>query len=262
MTDASLSAEKEGPIGWMIFNNPGRRNAVTYEMWAAMPGILADFAADPNVRVAILRGGGDQTFISGADISQFEAKRSTPEDMAAYNRTLAQANDALIQLQKPTIAMVRGHCIGGGLGIALCCDLRIAADDARFGIPAARLGLGYAYEGVKRLVDLVGPSFAKEVFYTARQFDAGEALTMGLVNRVVPAAELETFTREYSARIAGNAPLTIKAVKLSADMAVAETGEKDLRVARDAVDACNHSEDYREGRRAFLEKRRPQFKGR
>lgn len=262
MTDASLSAEKEGPIGWLIFNNPGRRNAVTYEMWSAMPGLLGDFAADPNVRVVIVRGGGDQTFISGADISQFEAKRSSAEGMAEYNRALAQANGALIELQKPTIAMIRGHCIGGGLGIAVCCDLRISADDGRFGIPAARLGLGYAYDGVKRLVDLVGPSFAKEIFYTARQFDAGEALTMGLVNRVVPAAELETFTREYATRIAGNAPLTVKAVKLAADAAVADAGQRDLSVVHSAVQACNDSDDYREGRRAFMEKRRPQFRGR
>ena len=262
MTDASLSAKKEGPIGWMSFNNPGRRNAVTYEMWAAMPGILADFASDPNIRVVIVRGGGDQTFISGADISQFESKRGTPADMARYNATLAEANAALIGIQKPTMAMIRGHCIGGGLGIALCCDLRIAADDGRFGIPAARLGLGYAHEGVKRLVDLVGPSFAKEIFYTARQFDANEALAMGLVNRVVPAAELETFTREYATRIAGNAPLTIRAAKLAADAAVADTGQRDLDAVHGAVDACNRSGDYQEGRRAFLEKRRPQFKGR
>jgi enoyl-CoA hydratase/carnithine racemase len=262
MTDASLSAEKEGPIGWIIFSNPGRRNAVTYEMWAAMPGILADFAADPNVRIVIVRGGGDQTFISGADISQFETKRGTPEAMAEYNRALAQANNALIQSAKPTIAMIRGHCIGGGVGVAVCCDLRITADDGHFGIPAARLGLGYAYEGVKRLVDLVGPSFAKEIFYTARQFDASEALTMGLVNRVVPAAELETFTREYATRIAGNAPLTIRAVKLAADAAVADADQRDLSAVHGAVQACNDSEDYREGRRAFMEKRRPQFRGR
>jgi enoyl-CoA hydratase len=261
MSEASLLAKKEPPIGWMIFNNPDRRNAVTYEMWAAMPGVLADYAADPQVRVVIVRGGGELTFIAGADISEFEAKRGTPEDIARYNAALAEGSAPLIQLPKPTIAMIRGHCIGGGLGIALGCDLRIAADDARFGIPAALLGLGYSYEGVKRLVDLVGPSFAKEIFYTARQFDAAEALAMGLINRALPAVELETYTREYAARIAGNAPLTIKAAKLAVDAAVAETGQTDLREVRAAVEACNHSADYREGRRAVLEKRRPQFKG-
>ncbi|MFL6649529.1 MAG: enoyl-CoA hydratase [Sulfurifustaceae bacterium] len=261
MTNASLLAEKDGPIGWMIFHNPDHRNAVTYEMWAAMPGILADFAADPAVRVIVLRGGGGETFVSGADISQFEAKRSTPEAIADYNARLAEATIALSRVQKPTIAMIRGFCIGGGLAIASNCDLRIATDEARFGIPAARLGLGYAYEGIKRLVDLIGPSFTKEIFYTARQFDSKEAAAMGLVNRVVPAAELESYTREYAARIAGNAPLTIKAVKLSAEAAVAEAGGNDLREVRQAIEACNRSADYQEGRRAFIEKRRPQFTG-
>jgi enoyl-CoA hydratase len=139
--------------------------------------------------------------------------------------------------------------------------LRIAADDARFGIPAALLGIGYAYEGVKRLVDLVGPSFAKEIFFTARQFDAAEALAMGLVNRVVPAADLETYTHEYASRIAGNAPLTIKSVKLAVDAALLDP-PKDLAAVKAAIDACNRSEDYKEGRRAFLEKRRPRFRGR
>jgi len=262
MTEPSLLSKKDGPIGWMIFNNPDRRNAVTYEMWAAMPGILADFAADPVIQVIVIRGAGEQTFISGADISQFEAKRSAPADQAHYNAIFGKGNAALVDIPKPTIAMIRRHCIGGGLGIAVGCDLRIAADDARFGIPAALLGVGYAYEGVKRLVDLVGPSFAKEIFYTGRQFDAGEALAMGLVNRVVPLAELETYTREYATRIAGNAPLTVKASKLAVETALAEGARKDLQAAHRAVEACNLSEDYQEGRRAFLEKRRPQFKGR
>lgn len=262
MTDASLLAKKEDAIGWLVFNNPEHKNAVTYEMWSALPAAAADLAADPAVRVVIVRGGGEQTFVSGADISQFEAKRGSAEAIADYNARLAEATAALARLAKPTIAMIRGFCIGGGLAIASMCDLRIAADDAQFGIPAARLGLGYAYEGIKRLVDLIGPSFTKEIFYTARQFTAAEALTMGLINRVVPPAELETHTREYAARIAGNAPLTVRSTKLSVDAAVAERGARDLREVLDAIAACNKSEDYREGRRAFLEKRRPQFKGR
>lgn len=262
MTAPSLLSKKDGPIGWMIFSNPDRRNAVTQEMWAAMPGVLADFATDPAIHVMIVRGAGEQTFISGADISQFEAKRSQPADQEHYNAIFSKANTALAEVGKPTIAMIRGYCIGGGLGIAVGCDLRIATDDARFGIPAALLGVGYAYTGVKRLVDLVGPSFAKEIFYTGRQFDAGEALTMGLVNRVVPPAELETYTREYATRIAGNSPLTIKAAKLCVETALAEGSKKDLQAAHRAVEACNLSEDYKEGRRAFLEKRRPHFKGR
>jgi enoyl-CoA hydratase/carnithine racemase len=262
MIDASLLAKKEAAIGWLIFNNPEHKNAVTYEMWAALPALADDLATDPAVRVVIVRGGGEQTFVSGADISQFEAKRGSAEAIADYNARLAEATAALARLRKPTIAMIRGFCIGGGLAIASMCDLRIATDDAQFGIPAARLGLGYAYEGIKRLVDLIGPSFTKEIFYTARQFTAAEALTMGLINRAVAPAELETYTREYASRIVGNAPLTVRATKLSVDAAVAESGGKDLREVLDAIAACNRSEDYQEGRRAFLEKRRPQFKGR
>jgi enoyl-CoA hydratase len=262
MTAPSLLSKKDGPIGWMIFSNPDRRNAVTQEMWATVPEVLNDFAADPAIQVVVVRGAGEQTFISGADISQFEAKRTAPADQERYNAIFGKANAALAEMAKPTLAMIRGYCIGGGLGIAVGCDLRIATDDARFGIPAALLGVGYAYTGVKRLVDLVGPSFAKEIFYTGRQFDAGEALTMGLVNRVVPAAELETYTRECATRIAGNSPLTIKAAKLCVETALAEGSKKDLQAANRAVEACNLSEDYKEGRRAFLEKRRPQFKGR
>lgn len=261
MTEASLLAKKEPPIGWVIFDNPDRRNAVTYEMWAAMAGVLADFAADPEVRVVVVRGGGERTFVAGADISQFDAKRGTPEDIKRYNTALAEGNAALIQLPKPTIAMIRGHCIGGGLGIALGCDLRIATDDARFGIPAALLGLGYAYEGVKRLVDLVGPSFAKEIFYTARQFDAAEALTMGLVNRVLPRAELDAYCADYTRRISENAPLTIRAVKTAVSENLKPPGERDTALCEAQVAACFASQDYVEGRTAFTEKRKPQFIG-
>ncbi len=262
MTEASLLAKKEDAIGWLIFNNPDHKNAVTYEMWAAVPRAVADLVADSTVRVVVVRGGGEQTFVSGADISQFESKRSSPDAVADYNTKLAEATVALARLPKPTIGMIRGYCIGGGLAIASMCDLRIATADARFGIPAAKLGLGYAHDGIKRLVDLVGPSFTKEIFFTGRQFDANEALAMGLINRAVPPADLETYTREYATRIAENAPLTITATKVSVDAAVTEIGGKDLRAVHDAIAACNRSDDYQEGRRAFLEKRRPQFKGR
>lgn len=261
VTDGII-AEKVGSVGWLIFNNPDRLNAVTYEMWAAMPAALDDFAADSAIRAVVLRGAGDKAFVSGADISQFEKKRGSADAVAEYNATAGRAGAALLKLQKPTIAMIKGYCIGGGLGIALGCDIRIAADTSRFAVPAAKLGLGYAYGGIKRLVDVVGPSFAKEIFYTARQFTAEEAHSMGLVNRIVPAADLDAYVADYTERVAANAPLTIQAVKIAADAAMAEAGEADLAAVSAAVKACFDSEDYIEGRRAFLEKRKPRFAGR
>jgi enoyl-CoA hydratase len=207
-----MIAEKDGAIGWMIFNNPERRNALSLDMWQAMPVILDEFERDPAIRVVVLKGAGDKAFVSGADISQFEKQRSSAESIAQYDKIAEAANAKLQECRKPVIAMIRGFCIGGGVGVALQCDLRIAADSSRFGVPAARLGLGYRWAGVKKLVDLVGPSFAKEIFFTARHFSAAEALTMGLINRAVPEAELESYVRSYCAMIAENAPLTMEAV--------------------------------------------------
>src|SRR6202040_1900680 len=184
-TDKMLS-RKEGHVGYVIFNNPERRNAVSLEMWEATVRILDDFGNDNDIRVVVLTGAGDKAFVSGADISKFESERANEEAQARYNEMVAKANDSLYEFPKPTIAMIRGYCIGGGLGLAVCCDLRIASDNSRFAIPAAKLGLGYGFPGIKRLSDLVGPSFTKEIFYTARQFDAAEAQAMGLVNRVLP----------------------------------------------------------------------------
>lgn len=257
-----MIARKEGGIGWMIFNNPARHNAVGLEMWEAMPVILADYEADPSIRVIVLAGAGEKAFISGADISQFEDQRASMAAVKHYDEVAGRANEALVGATKPTIAMIRGYCIGGGLGVALDCDLRIASDDSRFAVPAARLGLGYAYPGVKRLVDVVGPSFAKEIFYTARQFSAAEAQAMGLVNRAVPRDELESYVRSYAETIAGNAPLTVAAVKKAVNEVVKDPQRRDLDAVQAAVDACFASEDYKEGRRAFMEKRRPAFKGR
>lgn len=257
-----MIARKDGAIGWMIFNNPARRNAVSLEMWEAIPQILAAYEEDPAVRVIVVTGAGEKAFVSGADISQFEKERSTPEQVKHYEDISSRAAAMLTGTVKPTIAMIRGFCIGGGLGTALNCDLRIAAEDARFGVPAARLGLGYGYTGVEKLVRLVGPAYAKEIFYTARQFDAAEALQMGLVNRVVPVAELEEYVRGYAATIAGNAPLTIRAVKKTVGEALKDPGKRDEAAVKAAVDACFTSDDYKEGRRAFMEKRRPAFQGR
>jgi enoyl-CoA hydratase/carnithine racemase len=256
-----MIADKEGAIGWMLFNNPARHNAVSMDMWQAVPEILSEFERDPDIRVVVLAGAGGKAFVSGADISEFGEQRSSPEQIRKYNATSGEANEAIIRCSKPTIAMIEGYCIGGGLGVALCCDLRLAADNSRFAVPAAKLGLGYAYPGIKRLADVVGPSFAKEIFFTARQFDASEALQMGLVNRVRPAAELRNYVAEYARVIGENAPLTITSVKRSVNEACKDPDARDLEAAQRAVDACFSSQDYIEGRTAFMEKRRPVFKG-
>jgi enoyl-CoA hydratase/carnithine racemase len=257
-----MIAKKDGPIGWMQFNNPARHNAVSVDMWKAVPEIMSEFANDEQIRVVVLSGAGGKAFISGADISEFAEKRSSREHVVEYDRIAGLANAAIIDFQKPTIAMIQGYCVGGGLGVALCCDLRLAAENSSFAVPAAKLGLGYAYDGIKRLVDIVGPSFAKEIFYTARQFNATEALQMGLVNRVVPASDIETYVRDYAGTIGGNAPLTINSVKLSVNEATKDPAKRNLAAAQAAVDACFASADYVEGRTAFVEKRKPAFRGR
>jgi enoyl-CoA hydratase/carnithine racemase len=260
MTERMI-AKKDGTIGWMIFNNPERRNAVSLDMWEAIPGIMDDFIKDSAVRVIVLAGAGDKAFISGADISQFEKNRSSAESVAHYDETAAKGSNAIHHSPKPTIAMIRGYCLGGGLNTAMRCDLRIAAEDARFAIPAARLGLGYGYPGSRMLVDLVGPAYAKEIFFTARQFDAQEAWRMGLVNKVVAVADLESTVRSYAETIGANAPLTVATSKMAVDAAVRDPEDRDLKAVQASVDKCFASEDYKEGRRAFMEKRKPVFRG-
>jgi enoyl-CoA hydratase/carnithine racemase len=244
-----------------VFNNPERHNAMSLEMWATMGRVMEDFAKDESLRCVVLSGAGNKAFVSGADISRFGEERSSEAAVAHYNETTEKASHALYAYPKPTIAMIRGYCIGGGLGIATCCDLRIASDNSRFAVPAAKLGLGYAYPGLKRLVDVVGASFAKEIFYTARQFDAEEARSMGLINRVVPDAELEAYVKKYAETIAGNAPMTIKAVKKVVGEILKTESERDMKGADEIVKACFRSKDYIEGRDAFMEKRKPVFTG-
>jgi|HubBroStandDraft_1064217.scaffolds.fasta_scaffold10660_3 enoyl-CoA hydratase len=260
VTSPHMLAEVEGSIGWMTFNKPERRNAVSLDMWEAMPEILEEFENDPAVRVIVLKGAGDKAFVSGADISQFEKARSSEAANAHYDRISDLAGKALAECGKPTIAMIRGYCIGGGLGIAIGCDIRIASDDSKFGIPAARLGVGYGAPGVKKLVGLVGPSYTKEIFFTARHFTATEAQTMGLVNRVVQGVELEDYTRKYCATIADNAPKTINTLKRTV-AEVLHGHEADWELCDRLVKDCFASQDYIEGRRAFMEKRRPVFRG-
>ncbi len=257
-----MIAKKDGGIGWMIFNNPKRLNAVSFDMWKAMPEILADYAADDDIRVVIVTGAGGKAFVSGADISEFEEKRGSEAAIAEYNAAGEGARAALADFEKPTIAKIRGYCIGGGLAVALNCDLRIASEGSRFAVPAAKLGLGYAFPGIARLSDLVGPAIAKEIFFTARQFSGEEALAMGLINRLVPANVLDSYIEDYAATIAANAPLTIRAVKMAVEEYVKPEGERDLATVQDAVDACFASTDYVEGRTAFMEKRKPAFQGR
>jgi enoyl-CoA hydratase/carnithine racemase len=254
-----LIVRKEGATGWLIFNNPERRNAISVDMWEAMPGVLEKFGSDPDVRVIVLAGAGDKAFVSGADISQFESQRSSAEAVQKYEELAEGAQLKLQTFDKPTIAMIRGYCLGAGVNIANVCDLRIAADDARLGIPAAKMGLGYRASSMKNLVDIIGAAQAREVMITGRHFSGAEAREMGWVNKVVPAAELEKATREMCEIIGGNAPLTMRAAK----RIIREVTRKDYDAeqCRAWVRECFESADYKEGRKAFMEKRKPVFTG-
>lgn len=258
----TMLAEKDGPIGWITFDNPARRNAVSLAMWQALRRIVGEFEADAAIRVIVVKGAGDTAFVSGADISEFGEKRSSPETVGSYNRAAEEAAEALKHAGKPTIAMIRGFCIGGGVSVAMSCDMRIAAEGARFGVPAARLGLGYEFKGVRKLVDVVGPSFAKEIFFTARQFTAEEALAMGLINRLLAVPDLERFVRGYAQTIADNAPMTVASIKTIVEEVMKDESQRDIALCQEVVDRCFNSADYIEGRTAFMEKRKPVFTGR
>jgi enoyl-CoA hydratase/carnithine racemase len=248
-------------VAHIQFNNPERRNAVSLEMWQAVGRALDGFAADQRVRALVLSGAGGKAFVSGADISKFEQERASAEAIAHYNATTAEVSSKLVAFPKPTIAQITGSCVGGGVALAVCCDLRICGEGSRFGIPAARLGLGYGFAGVNRLVQLVGPAFAKEIFFTARLFSAAEAQAMGLVNRVVPDGEVAAYVADYAQKISDNAPLTIASIKAIVGEALKDPAERDLARCKALVDECYASQDYVEGRRAFMEKRKPQFVG-
>ena len=257
-----IHVEKEGAFAWLIFDHPERRNAISHEMWLALPGAAEALGRDPEVRVVLLRGAGELAFVSGADISEFEGRRTGAGAAAAYEETAGRAFAALANLDKPVLAMIHGFCVGGGLATALAADLRYAADDASFAIPAARLGLAYHAGGIHALEQIVGPSTAKEILFGARRYGAAEAQALGLVNRVFPKVELEKQVREIAAGIAANAPLTIRSVKLLLRELGKEAGARDRAAMAEAIQRCFESADYKEGVRAFLEKRPPRFQGR
>jgi enoyl-CoA hydratase/carnithine racemase len=259
-TDKIL-AEKTDGIGWLTFNNPERRNAMSLDMWQAVGTVLEDFENDPEVRVVIMRGAGGKSFVAGADISQFEDQRKNAEQAEAYGKISDGAKKRMLSLSKPLIAMIQGFCIGGGLGIATSADIRIASEDSKFGIPAAKLGLAYAFGALEKLVGLVGPSFAKEILFTGRKLDAQEALRIGLVNRIVPVDRLEATVRDMAAEIVTNAPLTVRSAKITIDQVMRDPDKRDMALVEESFRQCFDSKDYAEGRKAFMEKRTPQFTG-
>jgi enoyl-CoA hydratase len=262
LSSDKILSKKNGAIGHLIFNNPEKRNAFSLDMSLAAADVLEDFGRDDAIRVIVLSGAGDKAFVSGGDISKFEQARASKEDVANYNKTGERFRALLKGSAKPTIAMIRGYCLGGGMAIALNCDLRISTEDASFGIPAAKLGIGYAADRLGQLVDLVGPSAAKDILFTGRRVPAQEALRLGIVNYVVAANELEAFVDSYAKTLAANAPLSILSSKRVIDEYVKDADKRDTALCDRVVADCFASQDYVEGRRAFMEKRRPAFTGR
>lgn len=256
-----VQAWTEGSTLHIRFNNPARHNALSVDMWQAVPPLLAQAEQDDAIRLVVFSGAGDKAFVSGADISQFEDLRAAREAVEVYEAMAEEALTSIYRCARPTLACIRGYCIGGGVNVAIACDLRIASDDARFAIPAARLGLGYRYSALKNLVNLVGVGAAKDLFFTARRITAAEAKSVGLVTRVAPADQLPALLAEYTDAMAANAPLTVYAGKKIIEEMLEDDADLDHALCRRLILACFESEDYAEGRRAFMEKRKPVFRG-
>ena len=256
-----MLAHSDAGIGWMVFNHPARHNALSLEMWQGIADVLGAFAEDDEVRVVIMRGAGGKAFVSGADISEFDGQRANSAQKDAYDRVVGRANRALATFPKPLIGLIEGYCIGGGLATALAADVRFATPDSKFGIPAARLGLGYAYDGLAKLARVVGPAQARDILLSARFMPASEAAAMGLVNFIHDRDSIEAEALAYARRVASNAPLTVMAAKAALDAWERGGRPDEVAAANALVDACFDSEDYKEGRRAFAEKRRAVFRG-
>jgi enoyl-CoA hydratase/carnithine racemase len=248
-------------IGIVTFNNPEKRNAMSIEMWEGLGAALVELREDDDVRVVILTGAGDKAFMSGADISQFEKNRHNAQAAEDYNRRSDAQRAVLAEYPKPTIACIRGFCLGGGMQMAMLADMRLASDNSQFGIPAVKLGIAYGFDGLRHLVSLVGPSWARMIMYTGTRIDSAEALRIGLVDRVMPDAKLWDETLEIARTISGNAPLAVKAAKITIAQILKDKDERDMGAIKAISTACMDSEDFKEGRRAFMEKRKPVFKG-
>jgi enoyl-CoA hydratase len=251
----------EGRVAQMIFNNPEKHNAVSFEMWEAAEKILDAVEADAEVRVLVLTGAGGKAFVSGADISKFESERASVDAVQSYNAIVERVYSRIYSFPKPTIAMIRGYCLGGGLNLAICCDMRFATEGSKFALPAAKLGLGYGYNGLRRYIETIGPVATKEIFFTARQFTSAQARHWGMLNEVVADDQLEATVTATATLIAENAPLTIATIKQSTVEVLKDAEMQDIARCDAMVAACFASEDYREGRTAFLEKRKPRFTG-